>query len=77
MRVTTAFNRLLDLTGVWVSTVSFQPDRVVVTVALAPSCFVCPKCAYSTMARENKQHHDSVWRHSRSRGLATGGSRAA
>ncbi len=24
---------------------------------------VCPKCAYSTVARENEQDHDSVWRH--------------
>ena len=63
MRITTAFNRLLDLTGVWVRTVSFQPDRVVVTVALKRRRLQCPKCSYTTSHRESKQHHDSVWRH--------------
>ena len=63
MRITTAFNRLLDLAGVSVRTVSFQPDRVVVTVALKRRRLQCPKCAYTTSHRESKQHHDSVWRH--------------
>ena len=29
MRVSTAFSRLLDLPGVWVRSVCFEPDRVV------------------------------------------------
>jgi len=62
MRVTAAFSRLLDLPGVWVRKVRFEPDRVIVWVALRRKKLVCPKCCYSTMARENKQHHDSVWR---------------
>jgi transposase len=62
MRVCTAFCRLLDLPGVWVRSVRFEPDRVVVTVALRRRCLQCPKCSYSTRDRENKQHHDSVWR---------------
>ena len=63
MRVTSAFSRLLDLPGVWVRSVSFEPDRVLVTVALRRRRLVCPKCSYSTRHRESKQHHDSVWRH--------------
>jgi transposase len=63
MRVTAAFSRLLDLPGVWVEKVRFEPDRVVVWVALRRKKLVCPKCSYSTMARENEQDHDSVWRH--------------
>jgi transposase len=63
MRVTTAFSRLLDLPGVWVRKVRFEPDRVVVTVALRRRRLHCPKCSYSTRHRENKQLHDSVWRH--------------
>jgi transposase len=63
VRITTAFNRLLDLTGVWVREVSFEPGRVVVTVALKRRRLHCPKCSYSTPHRESKQHHDSVWRH--------------
>lgn len=63
MRVTSAFSRLLDLPGVWVRKVVFMPDRVVVHVALRRKKLVCPKCSYSTMARENEQDHDSVWRH--------------
>ena len=63
MRITTAFNRLLDLTGVWARKVSFQPDRVVVTAALKRRRLRCPKCSYTTSHRESKQHHNSVWRH--------------
>ncbi len=63
MRVTSAFSRLLDLPGVWVRSVSLEPDRVSVTVALRRRRLHCPKCPYSTRHRENKQHHDSVWRH--------------
>jgi transposase len=48
---------------VWVRSVRFEPDRVVVTVALRARLLRCPKCSYSTRHRENKQHHDSVWRH--------------
>lgn len=63
MRVTAAFSRLLDLPGIWVRKVRFEPDRVVVWVALRRKRVCCPKCSYSTMARENEQDHDSVWRH--------------
>jgi transposase len=63
MRVASAFSRLLDLSGVWVRSVSFEPDRVLVTVALCRRRLHCPKCSYSTRHRENTQHHDSVWRH--------------
>jgi transposase len=63
VRITAAFSRLLDLPGVWVRNVRFEPDRVVVTVALRRKMLVCPKCSYSTWHRESHQHHDSVWRH--------------
>jgi transposase len=63
MRVSTAFCRLLCLPGVWVRSVAFERDRVVVTVALRARVLRCPKCSYSTRHRESTQHHDSVWRH--------------
>jgi transposase len=63
VRVLTAFCRLLCLPGVWVCSVRFKPDRVVVTVALRARLLRCPKCSYCTRHRESKQHHDSVWRH--------------
>jgi len=63
MRVTSAFSRLLRLPGVWVKQVVFEPDRVLVTVALRRCRLHCPKCSYCTRHRENRQHHDSVWRH--------------
>jgi transposase len=63
MRVTAAFSRLLDLPGVWVKKVRFEPDRVVVTVALRRRRLHCPKCSYATRHRENRQKHESVWRH--------------
>ena len=63
MRVTSAFSRLLSLPGVRVRKVSFEPGRVVVTVVLRRRRLQCPKCSYLTWNRENKQHHDSTWRH--------------
>ena len=63
MRVSTAFSRLLCLPGVWVRTVSFEPDRVVVTVALRLVFFGARSARTRRRHRESKQHHDSVWRH--------------
>jgi transposase len=63
MRVTSAFSRLLSLPGVRVRKVSFEPGRVVVRVVLRRRRLQCPKCSYLTWNRENKQHHDSTWRH--------------
>jgi hypothetical protein len=63
VRITAAFSRLLDLPEVWVKKVRFEPDRVVVWVALRRKKLQCPKCSYSTWHRENEQDHDSVWRH--------------
>jgi hypothetical protein len=48
VRVTTAFSRLLRLSGVWVRKVRFEPDRVIVEVALRRRKLRCPKCSYST-----------------------------
>lgn len=63
MRVTSVFSRLLDLPGVWVRSVVFKADRVVVGVALRRRRLQCPKCSYSTRHRFNRQRHESVWRH--------------
>lgn len=63
VRVSAAFSRLLCLPGVWVRTVEFAPDRVLVTVALRRRRLLCPECSYSTRDRENEQDHDSSWRH--------------
>ncbi len=63
MRVTTAFSRLLRLPGVWVRRVRFEPDRVVVEVALRRRLLVCPECGYSTRSRKDTRPVDSVWRH--------------
>lgn len=63
MRVTTAFSRLLSLKGVWVKKVRFEPDRVVVEVALRRRRLHCPLCEFSTRARKDTRPVDSVWRH--------------
>jgi transposase len=63
VRVNAAFCRLLRLEGVWVRGVAFDPDRVVVRVALRRRRLVCPSCSYSTRWIENTQAHESVWRH--------------
>jgi len=63
VRVTTAFSRLVRLPGVWVRKVRFEPDRVIVEVALRRRRLVCPKCGFSTRARKDTRPEDSVWRH--------------
>ena len=63
MRVNAAFCRLLRLEGVWVRSVVFEADRVVVGVALRRRRLVCAHCLFSTPYRENPQTHESVWRH--------------
>jgi transposase len=63
VRVTAAFSRLLRLEGVWIRNVRFEPDRVVVGVALRRRRLVCPRCEYSTGARKDTRPQDTVWRH--------------
>lgn len=63
MRVTTAFNRLLDLDGVTVSEVAFTGDTVEVTVKLRRRRLVCPLCEYTTRARYDTRTEASSWRH--------------
>jgi hypothetical protein len=59
MRVSTAFSRLLRLKGVWVKTVRFERDRVVVGVALRRRRLVCPEAATH---RKLKRAGGAVWR---------------
>lgn len=63
MRVTTAFCRLLRLPGVHVRDVRFDPDRVIVRVALRRRRLRCPLCGFSTAHRHDVRPVDSVWRH--------------
>ena len=63
MRVTAAFSRLLRLEGVWVKGVRFEPDRVIVRVALRRRRLVCPECSFSTPHRHDIRPVSSVWRH--------------
>jgi Helix-turn-helix domain of transposase family ISL3/Transposase len=63
VRVTTAFSRLLNLRGVWVRQVHFEPDRVVLEVALKRRRLLCPLCEYSMASRKDKRPVDSIWRH--------------
>lgn len=63
MRVTTAFNRLLDLPGVNVTDVGIGADAVVVTVRLRRRRLECPHCDHSTRARYDERPVESRWRH--------------
>ena len=47
----------------WVRKVRFEPDRVIVEVALRRRRLVCPECGYSTRARKDTRPENSVWRH--------------
>jgi transposase len=63
VRVTTAFRRLLRLTGASVIDVSFTADRVVVTARLRRRRRVCSQCGQ--MGRQLEIHDRRVkrWRH--------------
>jgi len=63
VRVNAAFKRLLDLPGVTVTDVSFQPAKVVVTVKLRSGRLRCPECSFSTRAGYDRRTVASVWRH--------------
>jgi transposase len=63
MRVTTAFKRLMDLPGVTVTDVDFQPAKVVVAVKLRRSRLSCPACPFTTRARYDSRPVSSTWRH--------------
>ena len=63
MRTTTVFKRLMDLPGVTVSNVSFQPAKVVVTVKLRSKKLRCPACEFTTAARYDTRPVSSSWRH--------------
>jgi transposase len=62
MRVNTAFNHLLDLQGVWVRSVSFEPESVVVTVALRRRRLRCSRCDHSCANRYDTRSVPSAWR---------------
>ena len=63
MRVTTVFKRLMDLPGITVTDVDFQPAKVVVTVKLRSRKLRCPQCEFTTKARYDTRPVSSSWRH--------------
>ncbi len=63
MRVTTAFKRLLGLSGITVSGVEFGTSTVVVTVRLTTAKVQCPLCVFTTKARYDRRPVSSSWRH--------------
>jgi len=63
VRVTTAFNRLLDLPGTTVRDVSFGTESVTVRVGLSRRRLACPLCSFTTAARYDTRLVSSSWRH--------------
>jgi transposase len=63
VRVTTAFKRLIDLSGISVAEVDFQPAQVVVTVRVRSHQLACPLCEYTARARYDRRSVASTWRH--------------
>ena len=63
MRVTTAFKRLMDLSGVTVTEVVFEAARVVVIVKLRSGKLSCPECGFTTRSRYDARPVASTWRH--------------
>ena len=50
MRVSTAFNRMLQIPGAWVESVAFGPEGIVVGIRVRGRRLCCP-CGYWTRAR--------------------------
>lgn len=64
MRVTTAFHRLLSVSGIAVRGVSFDDDDVVVVeVGLRRRRLACPLCSFTTRARYDTRTVSATWRH--------------
>jgi hypothetical protein len=63
VRVTTAFRRLLGLSGIVVRGVSFGDDAVVVEVGLRRGRLECPLCSFSTRSRYDTRTVSATWRH--------------
>ncbi len=63
MRVTTAFSRLLHLSGIWVREVRFEGSSILVRVALRRRRLACPDCDFTTAARYDRRPVASRWRH--------------
>jgi transposase len=61
VRVTTALNRMLGLSGAWVRDVAFVSDGVIMTVALRRKRPVCSGCGARGLAI--KEHRVKRWRH--------------
>ena len=68
MRVTTAYNRMLELAGAWVRDVAFGEGAMIVTVALRRKRPICSGCGARGL--KIKDHRVKRWRH-----LDAGGSR--
>ena len=60
MRVTTAFNRMLDLPGASVRSVTFDPDGIVIEVRRRARRHRCP-CGFTTRTRYDTSRRR--WRH--------------
>lgn len=60
MRVSTAFNRMLEIPGAWVRGVRFTPEAVIVGVALRRRRLCCP-CGYTSRFRYDRSVRR--WRH--------------
>lgn len=61
MRVTTAFNTMLQVPGAWVASVTFTPAGTVVGLRRRFSRLACPHCGWTTAARYDATQR--YWRH--------------
>ena len=61
MRVTTAFNRMLELPGAWVRDVELGERAMIVTVALRRKKPICSGCG--ALGLKIKDHRVKRWRH--------------
>lgn len=68
MRATTAFNRMLDIDGAWVVSVTFEPQGIVAGLKRRFRKLTCPDCGWSGHSRYDASTRR--WRH-----LDLGGSR--
>ena len=69
VRVTTVLNKLLNLPGLWVQGISFQPDGLVIHVRRRFQLLTCPECG--TQMKGRFEEHHRRWRHLAIWGMST------
>lgn len=63
MRISTLFNKLLNLQGLWVQRVRFEPGRIILEACPRRRRLACPHCDQSRSSQHQGPGRVRMWRH--------------